>query len=75
MSRKFKLLPHTAYKVTKGRNVPLLQGTSGNLQLNFTFRRTLSVLEGEANPKGEPAVLVITALKVATYLVWMLQGL
>lgn len=51
------------------------KGTSGNLQLNFTFRRTLSVLEGEANPKGEPAVLVITALKVATYLVWMLQGL
>lgn len=51
------------------------KGTSGNLQLNFTFRRTLSVSEGEANPKGEPAVLVITILIVATYLVWTLQEL
>ena len=51
------------------------KGTPGNLQLNFTFRRTLSVSEGEANPKGELAVLVITALIVATYSVWMLQEL
>lgn len=48
------------------------KGTSGNLQLNFAFRRMLSVSEGEANPEGELVVLVITVLIVATYLGWTL---
>lgn len=35
----------------------------------------MSVSEGEANPKGKLAVLVITVLIAATYLVWTLQDL
>lgn len=56
------------------------RGTSGkllsltlNLKLNFLFRGTLSVPEGEANQKNELATVVITVMTAAIYLGQMFQ--
>lgn len=63
-------------KVPNSRSISLSQGHIWKpLKLNFSFRETLSVPEGEANQKGEPAMVVIAVMIAAISLVQMLQEL